>query len=72
VVKEVVKKPKIVEAKIEYHYSCPYCKRKSMRSLKYAQFKQSTDENGHSVFTTTTKWCEFCCQSFVVRRGSNE
>lgn len=67
-VKEVVKKPKIVEAKIEYHYSCPYCKRKSTRSLKFTQFKMSNDE---SVFTTT-KWCEFCCQSFVVKRGSNE
>ena len=67
----VVKKPKIVEAKIEYHYSCPYCKRKSTRSLKHAQFKVGNDENGYSVFSTT-KWCEFCCQSFVVKRGSNE
>jgi len=72
VVKEVVKKPKIVEAKIEYHYSCPHCKRKSTRSLKHAQFKTvSSDETGGSVFTTT-KWCEFCCQSFVVKRGCNE
>lgn len=69
--KEVDKKPKIVEAKIEYHYSCPFCKKKSTRSLKRNQFKADNDENGLSIFITK-KWCEFCCHSFVVKRGCNE
>ena len=69
--KEVVKKPKVVEAKIEYHYACPYCKKKSTRSLKCTQFKMDTDENGFSIFTTQ-KWCEYCCRSFLVKKVGKE